>query len=78
MAGSSEMRHRVQEYRKTVLIYESLHAEINALIKANNGSSDSMSEVDRQRYRELARKRDEVMNEMRWLESQLLDEEENI
>lgn len=64
----------VQKYRTVVLIYEGLQSEINILLKENGGSSQTMSEKDRGRYRELARKRDEVMNEMRWFEQQLLQE----
>ena len=67
--------YQVQNYRKLVLIYEALQKQINALIMAGGGNSEQMSEEDRTRYRELANRRDEVLNEIRVLEQRLLDEE---
>jgi hypothetical protein len=69
-----EMLRRVQEYRKLVLIYEALDSQIDALIMAHGGASEKMPEDVRARYKELARKRDDIQNEMRLLEQQLLDE----
>jgi hypothetical protein len=67
---------RVQSYRKLVLLYEALDTEIDTLIMSHGGSSDHMTDDDRLRYRDLAKKRDEVQNEMRMLEHELnLDEE---
>jgi hypothetical protein len=43
---------------------------------ASDGIPDHMSSEDRARYRDLARRRDEIQNEMRWLESQLLEDDE--
>jgi|FLYN01.1.fsa_nt_gi hypothetical protein len=63
--------HQVQKYRKMVLLYEALDEEIDELIMANGGGTENMSEADLARYRELARKRDEVLNEMRILEQEL-------
>ncbi len=63
--------HEVQKYRKIVLVYEALDAEIDELLTAHAGKAEFMSETDLVRYRELARKRDEVLNEMRILEQQL-------
>ncbi len=68
--------YQVQNYRKLVLIYEALQKQINALIMASGGNSEQMSEEDRTRYRGLANRRDEVLNEIRVLEQRLLDEEE--
>lgn len=68
---------RVQNYRKLVLVYEALDAEIDALIMSHGGSSEHMTEADRSRYRDLAKKRDEIQNEMRLLEHELnLDDDE--
>jgi hypothetical protein len=59
-----------------VLLYEALDEEIDSLIMANGGGTEHMAEPDLARYRELARKRDEVLNEMRILEQELrLDDE---
>lgn len=63
--------HQVQRYRKMVLLYEALDEEIDQLIMAHGGGTERMSEADLTRYRELARKRDEVLNEMRILEQEL-------
>lgn len=67
---------QAEQYRKVVLLYENLQGQINLLLKANDGSSHEMSSPDRKQYRELAQQRDEAMNEMRWLESQWLEEED--
>jgi hypothetical protein len=77
MNNNEEMLHKVQNYRKIVLIYEGLHARINKLIMENGGGTEKMSPADLQLYRQLATQRDEVMNEMRVLEMQLLDEDES-
>ena len=63
--------HQVQKYRTIVLVYEAIDEEIDELLTANGGGTENMTEEDRARYRELARKRDEVLNEMRILEQQL-------
>lgn len=71
------LRSQVQNYRKLVLLYEALDKEIDSLIMANGGGTEKMSESDLKRYRDLANKRNEVQNEMRILEQQLmLDEDE--
>ena len=67
--------HEVQEYRKIVLMYEATDAEIDKLIMANDGASEKMSVADKERYRHLARQRDELLNEMRVLEQRLLSED---
>jgi hypothetical protein len=64
--------HQVQEYRKLVLLYESLDAKIDALIMEHNGAAENMSSEDRAHYRHLAQRRDEVQNQMRQLEQELL------
>ena len=61
----------VQEYRKQVFIYEALDEKIDNLIMANGGGTENMSEADLKQYREWARYRTEVRNEMRILEQQL-------
>ena len=75
MADDAHLRAEVLNYRKVVLIYEGLNQEIDKLIMANGGGTENMSEEDLERYRTLARQRDEVLNEMRWLEQQLLDDD---
>jgi len=68
----------VHEYRKLVLLYEALDEKIDALIMANDGGTENMSDDDLKEYRDLAHKRSEVRNEMRILERQLqMDDEDN-
>lgn len=75
MPRDDDLLSKVQDYRRIVLIYEDLNQQINDLLNANAGNTDEMSPEDRKRYRQLARQRDEVQNEMRWLEQQLLDDD---
>ena len=78
MADASDDTHdKLERYRAIVLQYEQLDEEIDALIMASNGIPDHMPPEDRARYRDLARRRDEVQNEMRWLESQLMEDDES-
>lgn len=72
-------KHRVQEYRKLVLIYEGLDEQIDTLIMKHGGGTEKMPPDVLTRYRELARKRSEILNEMRILEHQLhIDDEEEV
>ncbi len=70
-----EQFHEVMEYRKLVLLYEAIDAEIDKLIMMHGGRSEDLPDADRERYRDLARKRDDLQNEMRAMEQRLLDEE---
>jgi hypothetical protein len=73
---SSDPRREVQNYRKMVLIYEALDEEIDRLIMANGGGSENMPPEALDRYRDLARKRDDVLNEIHIMEQKLqLDDE---
>ena len=74
---SDDTFDKVRLYRELVLQYEKLDEEIDALIMAANGVPDKMSPEDRSRYRELAQRRDELQNEMRWLEQQLMEEDDS-
>jgi len=73
--SSSDDLTQVQTYRDMVLKYEGLNDEIQALIMAHDGGTENMSSEDVERYRILARQRDEALNEMRWLEHQLLEDD---
>lgn len=73
---SSNVLSEVQEYRKIVLMYEAVDAEIDRLIMAHNGSSENLSAADRERYIHLAHQRDELFNEMHLLERRLLSEDD--
>lgn len=61
----------VQTYREMVLLYEALDEKIDQLIMSNNGTMEKMSAADLEQYREWARQRSEVLNDMRILEQQL-------
>lgn len=76
MDNGSDVLHQVQNYRKIVLLYEALDEEIDKLIMEHDGSMENMSEEVRDRYRQLARQRDELHNEMRVMEMRLLDEDD--
>lgn len=65
---------KVGYYRTIVLEYERLNDEIQRLLESHGGSTENLTSEQLQRYRTLARQRDGVMNEMRILEQQLLDE----
>ena len=67
----SEQLKLVRRYRELVGDYESLDKRIDDLIMRHGGGTESMSEADFEAYRELARRRTEVQNEMRMLEQQL-------
>lgn len=74
--NDSDLVQQVQYYRKVVLMYEALDKQIDELIMAHGGASDKMPPEDHERYREMARERDELLNEMRRLEQELLDDDE--
>jgi hypothetical protein len=65
----------VQEYRKLVLLYEALDAEIDKLIMTYGGHSEDMPEADFDRYRSLAHRRDELQNDIRATEKRLLGDD---
>ncbi|MBI1280292.1 MAG: hypothetical protein GC179_19355 [Anaerolineaceae bacterium] len=61
----------VQQYQELVLAYEALDKEIDSLIMAHGGNSEKMPPEDFDRYRHLARKRDDIKGEMHELEMEL-------
>lgn len=67
---------RVQEYQRLVLEYEALDAEIDALLAKHRGATEKMSDEDYERYRDLARHRDFVHNQMKGLERELFSDDE--
>ena len=73
--NGDDLLDQVQTYRETVLAYEALNDEIHKLIMANGGGTEGMSADEVEHYRELARKRDETLSEMRWMEQLLLSED---
>lgn len=75
--SDKDMKHAVQEYRKIVLLYEAVDQQIDQLFSKHRGGTDKMSEEELTRYRQLARQRDELLNEMRiWEQHLLIDDVE--
>lgn len=70
-APDKEQMELVAHYRQLVEAYETLDSKIDELIMANGGKSEDMSAEDRRLYRQWARQRNEMLNEMRLLERQL-------
>jgi hypothetical protein len=66
---------QVERYRKTVLEYEALDREIDALLMANNGATEEMSAEELAQYRDLAQRRDERYNQLKALERQLFKDD---
>jgi hypothetical protein len=69
--SESEILQSITTYQDLVIRYEGLHAEINTLIHAHGGATEHMSDNEINHYRGLARQRDELLNEMRYLEQLL-------
>ena len=65
------MLELVRRYRQLVEAYEALDATIDELVTTARGHPEDMSAADLRQYRELARQRSELLNEMRQLEQEL-------
>ncbi|NDJ75705.1 MAG: hypothetical protein GYB65_05560 [Chloroflexi bacterium] len=65
----------VQQYRKLVLTYEALDEEIDALLARHDGATENMSDEDYDHYRALAYRRDDIYNQMKAIERQILDDD---
>lgn len=61
----------VKKYQELVLQYEALDKEIDELIMAHGGSSEKIPPEELARYRNLARRRDDIQGEMHELEMEL-------
>ena len=70
-----DLRQQVEDYRRIVLQYEAIDEEIDALLASHGGDAEAMSMEELERYRELARRRDDLFNEIRMLEQTLLHDE---
>lgn len=73
---SDDLREQVARYKELVARYEALDAEIDALIEAHEGHSEKFSDDARERYRQMARERDEIHNLMREMEAELFKDGE--
>ncbi|MCY3833954.1 MAG: hypothetical protein OXG85_13140 [Chloroflexi bacterium] len=70
-AEKGDLLAQIQRYRQLVEAYEALDGEIDELVTAARGNTDEMSAADLRRYRQLARQRNELLNDMRQLEQDL-------
>jgi hypothetical protein len=73
---NNSVLEQINAYRAVVLEYEGLNDEIHQLIEAHDGSTEKMTQADVERYRTLARRRNEVLHERRWMERELFSEED--
>lgn len=70
----ADLRAEMRRYQQIVLEYEALDKQIDALLMQYGGASENMPPSELQRYRMLARQRDELQNDMRSLEQILLND----
>ncbi len=71
---SADELAQVREYQESVLNYESLDEQIDALLQSAGGRTEDLSDEAYVRYRELAALRDLAYNRMMQLGNGLLDE----
>ncbi len=62
------MRQQVSAYNELVKQYHALDEEIDTLLSSYGGYTENMTDSAMQTYRALARKRDDVFNQMRTME----------
>lgn len=65
------LREQITQYDALVQTYHALDEQIDTLLEAHEGHSDNMSDASMAKYRELARERDTVFNQM-WTLEQIL------
>jgi len=77
MTDDSGLLDDIQRYRQMVLDYEALDEEIDTYIADRGGKKEhEMTPDELVHYRDLSRRRDDLLNEIRLLEHQLkLDED---
>ena len=71
---SDNMLQEVTRYNELVQQYHALDEQIDNLIHAHQGHSENMTDESRATYRQLARQRDDVFNQMRTMEQSLFTE----
>ena len=71
---ADDMLQQVTRYNELVQEYHTLDEQIDDLIHAHQGHSENMSDESRETYRQLARQRDDIFNEMRTMEQTLFNE----
>jgi len=71
---SDDMRQQITQYDQLVQKYHALDEQIDNLLHAHQGHSENLSDSSRQKYRQLARERDDIFNQMRTMEQELFSE----
>lgn len=73
-----DLRADLDRYQSLVRAYEALDERIDGLLASYGGNVDQMSAQDKQRYREMFRQRDELLNDMRMLEQTLINPDDSL
>lgn len=68
---SNNMLQQVTQYNELVQVYHALDEKIDNLLHAHQGHSENLTDESREKYRELARERDDIFNQMRTMEQTL-------
>lgn len=66
-----DLRADLDRYQALVAEYEALDERIDELLDSYGGNVDQMTGRDKDHYREMFRKRDELLNDMRVMEHTL-------
>ncbi|MEM9952519.1 MAG: hypothetical protein AAF846_13005 [Chloroflexota bacterium] len=71
---TNNMLEQVTRYNDLVQQYHDLDEQIDTLLEVHHGHSENMTDSIRQTYRNLARQRDDIQNQMREMEQILFAE----
>jgi hypothetical protein len=77
MPEQDDALKRVQEYEKLVLAYEALDEVIDAMLTQDRGQTEEMSVEELNRSREMFRERNEMLNQLRFMEHELMIEDDD-
>lgn len=69
-------RDQVQAYQRLLDEYNQLDEQIDEMLAAHGGATEKLPAADLERYRQLARQRDDLHNRLRTLERQLLSDDD--
>lgn len=71
---SDNMLEQVTQYNELVHQYHALDEDIDTLLEQYQGHSENMTDESRATYRQMARQRDDILNQMREMEQTLFSE----
>lgn len=75
---ADNMREQVEKYNQLVQQYHELDEQIDTLLMQYDGHTENMPDEAMRQYRNLARQRDDVFNNMKAMEQTLfVDEDES-